>query len=1031
MRPWSFAVERWQFTLIFFGLLVALGLWAFQSIPRQEDPSFPIPVTTVIVVFPGATPAEVERLAVRPIEDAIAELDDVTDIRSSSEDGLGVIRVEFDWAKDPDRKYDEVVREVNAIRGQLPTEINEVILRKTNPALVNIVQYALVADTLDPRVLRRLAEDFEETLETVPGIRRADRWAVPEPELRVALDLPRLAALGIDIGTVVNAVEGEGRSVPGGAVDVGERRYNLRTTGDYASVEDLAATVVTTRDGAIVRLADVAEVRWATEEPLYLGRWNGRRAAFVTANMKEGQDIFAVQRELDARVADFREQLPEGVELVLGFEQARNVANRLGRLGKDFLVAIVLVSITLLPLGLRAAGIVMVAIPLSLAMGLAGLWFLGYSLNQISIAGFVVALGLLVDDAIVVVENIARRLREGLDRTRAAILGTEQIALAVVGCTATLVFAFLPLLNLPEGAGKFTRGLPLAVVLTILASLLVAFTVVPFLASRFLPREADPEGNAALKAVRRVIHAVYQPLMHRALARPKTTLAAGLALCIASLALVPAIGFSLFPAADKPQFLVTIRAPEGASLAATDRALRFVETELARHPEVRHAMANLGKGNPLVYYNVFPLELRSSTAEVFVTMDRWRERDGVALLETLRATFDDYPDAQIVVRRFENGPPIEAPIAIRIFGRELAELERLASEVEAVVSATPGTRDVLNPVRLPRIDLDLGVDLDRAGLAGISSADIDRTTRLAVAGLPAATFREADGDAFPIVLRLPIDGSPDLATLNELRFTSRSSGESVPLAQIGTPRFVSGPNRIERFDRERLVTVTAYVGEGFVTSQVTAAIGDRLAALELPPGYRITFGGEAQAAARSLAGLGTAVLVATFAILAILVLEFGSFRSVLIVAGVIPFGLLGGLVALWLSGYTLSYVAIIGFVALIGVEIKSSILLVDFTNQLRREGVALRDAIERAAEMRFLPILLTSATAIGGLTPLALADSALYSPLAVVMIGGLVASTLLARIVTPVMYLLLPPEMPGHAAGSASTPIPPRGQSMA
>jgi multidrug efflux pump subunit AcrB len=1022
MTPWSFAVERWQFTLLFFGLLVALGLWAFQSIPRQEDPSFPIPVTSVIVVFPGADPADVERLAVRPIEDAIAELDDVSDIRSTSEDGLGVIRVEFDWSTDPDRKYDEVVREINAIRGDLPAEIGDITVRKTNPGLVNIVQYALVADTLDPRALRRLAEDLEETLETVPGIRRAERWAVPEPEVRVALDLPRLAALGLDVGTVAAAVEGEGRSIPGGAVDVGERRYNVRTTGDYGSVEDVAATVVASRDGRRIRLGDVAEVRWATEEPLHLGRWNGRRAAFVTANMKDGQSIFAVQRALDARVAEFRARLPDGVELHLGFEQARNVADRLGRLGKDFLIAIALVSITLLPLGLRAAGIVMVAIPLSLAIGVAGLWFLGYSLNQISIAGFVVALGLLVDDAIVVVENIARRLRDGLDRTRAAIAGTGEIALAVVGCTATLVFAFLPLLNLPEGAGKFTRGLPLAVVLTILASLLVAFTVVPFLASRVLPRDADPEGNAALRAVRRAIHALYQPLMRRALARPKATLALGLALCGASLALVPAIGFSLFPAADKPQFLVTIRAPEGASLAATDRALAFVETELARHPEVRHAMANLGRGNPQVYYNVFPLERRTSTAEVFVTMDRWREREGVALLDALRRTFDAYPDARIVVRRFENGPPIEAPIAVRIFGRELAELERLAAEVERIVAATPGARDVVNPVRLPRIDLDLGIDLDRAGLLGIASIDIDRTTRLAIAGLPAATFRESDGDAFPVVLRLPNDGSPRLAALDDLRFASRTTGAAVPLAQIGEPRFVSGPNRIERFDRERLVTVTAFVAEGSVTSRVTADVRERLAALDLPPGYRIDFGGEAQAAARSLAGLGTAVLIAVFGILAILVLEFGSFRSVLIVAGVIPFGVLGGLVALWLSGYTLSYVAIIGFVALIGVEIKSSILLVDFTNQLRRQGMALRESIERAAEMRFLPILLTSATAVGGLTPLALADSALYSPLAVVMIGGLIASTLLARIVTPVMYLLLPPDPGQHESRAPFEP---------
>jgi multidrug efflux pump subunit AcrB len=1024
MRIWKFAVERWQFTLVVFALLIALGAYAFNAIPRQEDPSFPIPVTSVIVVFPGADPADVERLAVRPIEDAIAELDDVNDIRSTAEDGLGVIRVEFDWSSDPEKKYDEVVREVNALRASLPAEIREVILRKTNPALVNIVQYALVGESVDPRELRRVAEDLEEAIETVPGIRRADRWASPEPEVRVALDLPRMAALGIDLATAIAAVEGEGASVPGGAVEVGPRRYNIKTTGDYESLDEVADTVVASRPAGVVRLRDIADVRWATEEALYLGRYNGRRAAFVTANMKEGENIFAVQAALDQRVARFERDLPDGMELVLGFEQARNVSERLQRLGIDFLIAIGLVSLTLLPLGLRAAGIVMVAIPLSLAMGLAGLWFLGFSLNQISIAGFVVALGLLVDDAIVVVENIARHLREGYERTQAAIVATDQISLAVLGCTATLVFAFLPLLNLPEGAGKFTRGLPLAVVLTILASLLVAFTIVPFLASRFLPRHADPEGNAALRWVKRGIHAFYQPLMHRALARPWAALAICFALFAASLLLVPRIGFSLFPPADKPQFLITIKAPEGSALDATDRALRLVEAELARHPEVNHAMANLGKGNPLVYYNVFPLEQRSSTAEVFVELESWREDESLALLATLRAAFADYADAQIVVKRFENGPPIEAPIAVRIIGRDLDVLERLAAEVESIAESTAGTRDVTNPIRLPRIDLDLGVDLDRAGLLGISSGDIDRASRLAVAGYPAATFRESDGDAFPIVLRLPIDGRPTLDLLDDLRFTSRTTGASVPMAQIAQPTFTSGPNRIERYDRERLVTVTSYVREGFVTSKVTADIARQLESLKLPRGYRIAFGGEAQAAARSLAGLGTAVLIAVFGILAVLVLEFGSFRSVLIVAGVIPFGILGGLVALFVSGYTLSYVAIIGFVALVGVEIKNSILLVDFTNQLRQQGVALGEAIERAGELRFLPVLLTSITAIGGLTPLALADSALYSPLAVVMIGGLISSTLLARVVTPVMYKLLPPIMADTTVRAPAPALP-------
>lgn len=1012
LSPWSFAVRRWQFTSVVFLLLAVLGAYAFQAIPRQEDPTFAIPLTTIIVVYPGADPQDVERLAIDPIEDALAELEDVQEIRSTSESGLGVIRVQFEWTTDADDKYDEVVREVNALRGELPSELQSITFRKANPGLVNIVQTALVAPKLDPVALKRLADDLEESLETVPGVRRAESWAFPEPEVRVALDLPRMAALGLDVAAVDAAVSGEGSSVPGGAIDVGERRYNLKGTGDFDSVEEVGDTVVALRDGRAVPLRDIAEVGWATEEADYLGRYNGERAAFVTANMKDGFSIFQVQDAIDARLETFRARLPEGVRLEVGFEQAKNVRDRLRRLGIDFLIALALVSLTLLPLGLRAAGIVMVAIPMSLALGVAALWFLGFSLNQISIAGFVVALGLLVDDAIVVVENIARRLREGADRLTAAIDGTRQIALAVVGCTAVLVLAFLPLLNLPEGAGKFTRGLPLAVVMTVLASLLVAFTIVPFLASRFLPRHEPAEGNRLLQLVKAGIHRFYAPLMHQALARPKAALAISFALVLASLGLAPLLGFSLFPAADKPQFLVSIDAAEGSSLGATDRALRFVDAALEETPGVVHRMANLGRGNPLIYYNVFPAETSTTAAEVFVSLDRWRGDDSVRVMEELRVRLAGYADARITVKQFQNGPPIEAPIAVRVVGPDLAVLQGLASEVEVALGKVDGARDIDNPIRLPRIDLDLGFDREEAGLLGVPSLDLDRLTRLAVAGVASSTYRDERGDAYPVRLRLPMDGHPTPELLESMYFTSRTSGDAIPFRQIADPRLISGPSQIQRLDRERMVTITARISEGFVSGDVSRAVYAAVNALELPEGYRIVAGGEAEAASRSLGGLGTAIIIAAFGILAVLVLEFGSFRSVLIVAGVVPFGILGALVALFLTGYPLSYMAIIGFVALIGVETKNSILLVDFTNQLREEGLALDEAIERAGEQRFLPVLLTSVTAIGGLTPLAISGSALYSPLAIVMIGGLISSTLLARIVTPVMYKLLPPRVP-------------------
>jgi len=1011
VRIWKFSVERWQFTLLLFALLIAMGVNSLLNIPRSEDPEFHPPIPTVVAVYPGADPADIERLVVDPIEDAINEIDDIKRIDSRSMDGVGVVQVEFQWQTNADEVYDDVVREVNRIRGQLPPDLAALEVRKAGSGLVNIVQVALVSDDAGYRELKELAEDLRDSIETVPGVRRSETWAFPQPEVRIAVDLERMGRAGVTLGQVELALRGENASIPGGAVDVGLRKYNLQTSGSYESLDEIADTVVASRDGRIVKLRDVADVSWGTAEERYTGRFKGERAVFVTANAKDRVDVFAVRNAIYERLDRFEATLPENVRLERGFDQTRNVKHRLGRLGFDFAIAIGLVLLTLLPLGVRASIVVMISIPLSLAIGLSALYFTGFSLNQLSIAGFVLALGLLVDDSIVVVENISRYLRAGYSRVEAAIAATDQIALAVLGCTVTLLFAFLPLLFLPEGAGLFVRSMPAAVLYTVLASLFVAFTVIPFLASRILRAEGEAgEGGKALRAITGAIQRYYVPALKRALAKPMHTMVIATAFVAGAVALVPAIGFSVFPAADIPQFRITIETPDGASLADTDRALRFVEDELARHPEVKHWFANLGRGNPRIYYNIFPEETNANVAEVAVELHGFDPRRSPALYEQLRAKLSEYPGARIIVESYQNGPPINAPIEVAVTGPDLEELRALAARVEDIIEATPGTRDVDNPVRRLRTDLDLRIDPQKAALLGVAPVDIDRTVRAAVAGLSAGKFRESDGDEYDITLRLPMQGRPTLDMLDRIEVASMT-GRPVPLRQLASPEFSSATTLIRRHDREREVLVTAYPEAGYNTGKVTNAVFERLDALELPAGYSLRAGGEAEARQESFGGIGTAVLVAVFGILAVLVLEFGSFRSMLIVAGVIPLGIAGGLLGLLVTGYTLSFMATIGLVALIGIQIKNSILLVDFGNQLREQGVPLEEAIARAGEIRFLPILLTSATAIGGLLPLAVQGSGLYSPLAIVIIGGLITSTLIGGIVTPVMYRLLPPKI--------------------
>lgn len=1004
-----FFVDRWQFSAVLFTLLVALGIGAIFSIPKSEDPITEFPGVAIAVILPGADAEQMERLVAIPIEDQINAIEDIREIRSASRAGLAVINVEFEWGADAEEKFGEVVREINVVRPTLPDGVVDIRMRRYNPAQAAIVQMALTSDDASFRQLEAYAKGLRDALERAPGVQQADVWGAPPAEVRVAANLDQLAAYRLPLAALADALQREGVDTPIGAVEAGGRRFNVQSSGSFDSLDEIRRVALRAQNGSLVTVGDVAEVSWANDERSHITRFNGERAVFISAQARLGESIFDVIAGVRPRVDAFEQSLPENIQLQRGFDQSETVTHRLGNLARDFAIALALVLLTLLPLGFRASIVVMVSIPLSLAIGVVAIQELGYSLNQLSIAGFVLALGLLVDDSIVVTENIARHLRQGMTPRDAAIAGVSEINIAVIGCTATLLLAFVPLMALPEGAGAFVRSLPVAVVTTIIASLFVALTIIPFLASRLLPRSDSGHSNALLDGVMGAIHNIYRPALHVALAHPRKTVFAGLAAFFLSLGLIPQLGFSLFPENDSPYFLVDIETPQGSAVSETDAAVVFAERVLASHPEIDWRFANSGRGNPQIYYNEIPPEQLSNQGQIYARFHEWRREEGMQVIAEIREELDQYPRARMNLRRFANGPPIEAPIAVRINGPDLAALGELAGEVERIIRETPGARDVSNPMSERLIDLDLNIDDAAAALRGVQAGAIDHTLRIAIAGLPVAQFRDPAGDAFPVVLRAPRENTLPVTALDRL-YIWNGQGGATPLAEISRPTMESGPASIDRVQRERTATVTAYTELDYLISGVTADVAQRLEALRLPAGYSVSFGGEAEAQARSFGGLGPAILIAIFGVLAVLLLEFGTFAVTGVVAFVIPFGIMGGLIALWLGGESLSFTAIIGFVALIGIEIKNSILLVEFANQARTRGVPLREAIETAGEVRFLPVLLTSATAIGGMTPLLLEDSPLFSPIAMVLIGGLISSTLIARIITPAMYLLLAPK---------------------
>ncbi|MHA8074591.1 efflux RND transporter permease subunit [Aquirufa sp. HETE-40SA] len=1012
MKIANYAVKNYQFTLTMFLMVVVVGIVTIMTMPRAEDPDMNAPQFPIIAVYPGTSPDDMEELVVKPVEKRLYELENVRKINTTISDGLAVFAVYYKYGVNVDEKYSEVVRELNSIKGELPKEVIKLEAQKATPSGTNVLQMALISNNASLDQLKITAERLQEDLEKVTALKKVTISGLPESQVRIDLNIEKMAQMQVSPDRVLQAIQSEIANIPGGSIVENTKSYNILTSGNYQNIDEIKNTIVFSYQGKNVLLSDVAKVYFDYAPENHITRLNQNRCLFVTAAQKSGENIAKTQAAYEPVIEQFKKTLPKNIDLVVNFDQAENVNTRLSGLLKDFIIAILLVALTLLPLGLRAASIVMISIPLSLAIGIILLNIMGYSLNQLSIVGLVVALGLLVDDSIVVVENIERWMREGHSRLDATLKATNQIGMAVLGCTVTLIIAFLPLVFLPEASGEFIRSLPMAVIFCIVASLVVSLTVVPFLSSRILKsHQGNPEGNLFMRVLKKLISDSYSRLLDWAIIRPKMTLLIALVIFVASLRLFPVVGFSLFPASEKPQFMVNIFSPLQSNMAYTDSVSKLIESDLRKLPEVKYVSANVGKGNPRIYYNAIPLNDRTDYGNLFVQLqDDLGADEKINLIEKLRTKYTNYPAATIEVKNFEQGPPVVAPIEVRILGDNVDTLRQIASRVETMLKNTKGTIYVKNPLKNLKSDIKFDINKEKASMLGIPTVSIDRMIRLVVAGFDLGKMTDKEGKEYAIVVSKPHPKHPSLEVFDNL-YVNNVQGTAIPLSQVASFRLQTSPVSISHLNKNRLVSVSSFVEKGFLNNEVIAETEKSLAKIALPAGYHFEMGGEVESKNESFGGFGTIILVTIFFFIAVLILEFGTFKSTLIVLSVIPLGIVGALLALWFTGTPLSFVATVGLIALAGIEVKNTILLVDFTNQLRAEGMPMEQAIREAGEVRFLPIILTTLTAIGGLIPIAISTNPLISPLAIVMIGGLISSTLLSRIVTPVVYKLIPPRI--------------------
>lgn len=1013
MKITNFAVKNYQFTLIIFLLVAVVGLLTLFTMPRSEDPTTHPPQYLVTVIYPGTSPKDMEEQVVKPIENKIYGLENIDKILTTVEDGVAAIQIKFKYGVDVDNKYQEISTEINALKnGELPKDIYLIKTEKIASSDVKIIQVALISNTASSKTLRDNADKLKTQLEKITNLREVKYTGMPEQEIRIDMQLDKLAQLKIPLNVVMGSLQSEAADIPGGSIHMDDKVFNVKTSGKFKNVEDVANTVIYNAGGKIVYLKDVAVVGYKDGTVSHITRINGQRCILVTSSMKNNVDISQVKKEYTPVLEQFSETLPENIKMVKNFDQADMVSERLGHLGFDFGLAIVLVVVTLLPLGFRPSLIVMISIPLSLALGLIAMNLLGFSLNQLSIVGLVVALGLLVDDSIVVVENIERWLREGHTRKDAILKGTKQIGAAVVGCTATLVIAFLPLAFLPDMAGEFIRSLPMAIITSVLASMIVALTLVPFIGSKILKTHSHGEGNYFLKKLQGFLTWSYRGVMPLALKWPKVTIGISVALSVLAFLLFPLAGFKLFPTSEKPMFLINVKMPLQANIPESDRVARLVEMELKKHNEIVYYTSNVGKGNPQIYYNVHQQDIKPDFAQIFVQLDdETSPIDKTGLIKTLRAKFSDFPYAKIEVKDFEQGTPIEANIVVRVFGENQDTLRSISFKVEELLRRHPGTFFINNELNAYKSDVKIKIDKEKARTLGVLTSDIDKVIRMAVAGLNVGDYIDDRGDSRNVVITIPRDKFSNLDALKNL-YVNNIQGAPIQIDQIATIRMETSPTAINHFNKSRFAKVTSLTKDGVLANDILKDIVPALNKMKMPKGYYYKLSGEAESEGDALGGNFLAVIIlSTFLFIAVLLLQFKTFKGIIIVLSIIPLGVLGGVIFLLITGNPMSLVSIIGFIGLSGIQVKNSLLLVDFTNQLREEGKSIDEAINIAGETRFLPVVLTSITAICGLIPIAMNPNPQIAPLAIVLIGGLISSTILSRIVTPVMYKLIPPQL--------------------
>jgi HAE1 family hydrophobic/amphiphilic exporter-1 len=1023
------SIKRPVFITMIMLAFVVLGGFAFRRLSVDEFPNVDLPVITVTTVWPGAGPESVESDISKKIEESLNTVAGVKQISSQSLEGVSSVVVVFHLNVKINDAANDVREKISRIKADLPQDAKDSLIERLDPGDKPILALALSSDSMSLKELTELADSsLRKKLENVPGVGKVTLVGGAKREIEVLLDPARLDARSLLPTDIINGLKSSNLDLPAGRIERGSQETLLRVAGRVREVREFAELPLRMPTGGVTRLGDVATLRDGTEEKRSLslvsrglwtegagGEFQVKPSVALEIRKQSGQNTVQVADSVRERMAELKAELPSEVQLDVVIDNSVFIRASVEQVEEDLLLgAILTVAIVFLFLqSWRSTVITGLTLPISVIGAFTAIWAAGFTLNQLTLLALTLAIGLLIDDAIVVRENIVRHAEMGKDHVRAAKEGTDEIGLAVLATTFSIIAVFVPVAFMGGIIGRFFFQFGITISVAVLLSLFVSFTLDPMMSSVWPePHHQDPsKRNFFMRAVASFNVAFdrmsvgYRAIIEWALAHRIATVIATTLIFVATLGLGPLVGFSFFPETDRGEFIVMLRTPVGSSLTYTESKTREILHRIHEDKDIAYTYSTIGAGaTGTVTEGQIYVKLRSKkerSRSIFKIRPDVRER--IAQLVDVSTSVVDAGGV--------GGP--QSPLQISVKGPELSQLDTISKQVLATVQATQGAVDVQISQENTKPELRLSIDRQRAADLGVSVAEIATTLRVLVAGDLAGNFEDKNAETYNIRVRLPSTGrtsQKDVARLFVPGAMRAEGGRTlVALDQVANLSRGVGPSKINRIDLAREVRITGGV-EGRPLGDVSTDIKNAVAKLELPSGYVVDLGGQSKDLKETVGYFMETLFLAIVFIYLVLASQFESFLQPLAIMLSLPLSLIGVFAAMLVSRGTMNMMSMIGLIMLMGLVTKNAILLIDNANQRRAEGLGREEALIAAGEIRLRPILMTTLAMIFGMLPLALAlgeGSEFRSPMARAVIGGLISSTVLTLVVVPVVYTYL------------------------